>query len=112
MGQICRKCNSMSSRKEIRAAGGQCPVCSEAEGARRETLQDLYNSFAGRGGRGFVAWLIKGKFLKPVEDEGDLYRYNDRCEVIEAMTGPDRYEMLIAKVAETIIEFAKNEVEA
>ena len=112
MGIICPECNHMSNRKEISDAGGKCPVCTQIEGSRRNVLQDLYNSFAGRGKPGFVAWLEKGQFLKPIEDDGFLYRYNDRCEVIEAMTGADKYPQLLAKIAETILEFARSEVEA
>ena len=107
----CKDCGNLIDRKAARENDGSCSGCAELREAKRKISNDLLTSFGGRGKRGFVQWLKKGKFLQGIEDDADIHRYNDRLDVIDAMIG-GKFDRLLEELVGSILAIAKEETEA
>ncbi len=107
----CRKCQTDPGRKQLREADGLCQECAAAEHEDRRVVQDLVNSFSGRGKPGFVRLMELGNFLSPMKDEAAVNWHNNICMVIETMITPDMHGELLSRMADVILDIAGTQVE-
>lgn len=106
----CKSCGNLILREdEKRNKGRWCDSCASSRVGKVKASHDFLASFSGKGRRGFIQWLRKGNFLRPLYDDAAVHRYNDRCEVVEMMIGSKNYDRLLEGFAEVVLGIARTE---
>jgi len=108
---LCKECgHAIFGEARQKVKDGVCPNCLEVQKQKNKIAADLLTSFGGKGKRGFVQWLKKGKFFEGLENDADVHSYNDRCDVIEALVGKENFERLLEAFAAIIITMAEGRI--